>query len=559
MFAAPRGKRVFVSGKYSVMDRSSTATAVQASAERRPAPAQRGRVLAGLVVAMGLAAMDATIVATAVPSIVRDLGGFPLFAWIFSIYVLAQAVTIPVYGKLADLHGRKPVLLAGTLIFLAGSALSGLAWSMPALIAFRALQGIGAGAIQPVAMTVVGDLYTVEERGRIQGWLSSVWGISAVVGPALGGFFSEYASWRWIFYINIPIGAAALVMIARSLRENVAHRPHRIDYGGAALLAVGVGSFIFGLLQGGVQWPWLSTPSAGVFAVAAAALGAFVWQERRAAEPMLPPWVMARRVLVGANLSNVALGVLTIGLTTFLPTYAQGVLGVGAVVAGFILAAMTISWPLASTLSARLYLRIGFRDNALVEAVIALASTAIFVALPRDAPVWAPALGSLVMGAGLGLIATPLIVGIQSVVDWERRGVVTGASMFARLVGQALGAAVFGGVANAALAGWFHQAPARIARQLPASVNAASAVLGGGSHRIGSAAAAYVREGLYLAAHEVFVGLAVVAIGGIVALLLTPRHFARLRFDDEGNARPAGHMEMVNGAAAPAGVRAADA
>lgn len=498
-------------------------------------------MLTGLVLAMGLAAMDATIVATAIPSIVRDLGGFALFAWVFSIYVLAQAITIPVYGKLADLHGRKPVLLAGTLIFLAGSALSGLAWSMPALIAFRALQGIGAGAIQPVAMTVVGDLYTVEERGRIQGWLSSVWGVSAVVGPALGGFFAEYASWRWIFYINIPIGAAALFIIARSLHEDVAHRRHRIDYGGAALLAIGVGLFIFGLLQGGVAWPWLSAPGVGVFVVAVASLAAFGWQERHAAEPMLPPWVMTRRVLVGANLSNLALGVLSIGLTTFLPTYAQGVLGVGAVVAGFILAAMSISWPLASTVSARLYLRIGFRDNALIGAALALVSALVFVALPQAAPLWAPTLGSLIMGAGLGLIATPLIVGIQSVVDWDRRGVVTSASIFARLVGQALGAAVFGSVANAALAGWFRQAPVRIARQLPASVNAASAVLGGGSHRVGSAATAYVREGLYLATHEVFVGLALVAVVGIVVLLLTPRRFARLHFQDEDTALPVRH------------------
>lgn len=496
--------------------------------------AGRGRVLVGLMLTMGLAAMDTTIVATAIPSIVRDLGGFALFAWVFSIYVLAQAVTIPVYGKLADLHGRKPVLIAGTLIFLAGSVLSGLAWNMVALIVFRGVQGLGAGAIQPVVTTLAGDLYTVEERARVQGWLSSVWGISAVVGPALGGLFAEYASWRWIFYINVPLGAAALFMIVTYLHEDVTHRRHRIDYGGAALLALGTGLFIFGLLEGGVQWPWLAGQSVGVFVAAALALFAFTWQERRAAEPVLPPWVFGSRLLVGANLASLSLGLLSIGLTTFLPTYAQGVLGVGAVVAGFILAAMSITWPLASTLSGRLYLRIGFRDSALIGALFALLSGLIFVALPRSAPLWAPTAGSLVMGAGLGLLSTPLIVGLQSVVGWNRRGVVTGANMFTRQLGQAIGAAMFGSVANAVLASWFHHAPARIAGQLPASVNAASKVLGGGVHSLSPAAVSYIRQGLYLATHQVFVVLAIVACAGIAALLLTPRHFARLRFEDEG-------------------------
>jgi len=502
----------------------------------------RGHVLIGLMLTMGLAAMDATIVATAVPSIVRDLGDFALFAWIFSIYVLAQAITIPVYGKLADLHGRKPVLIAGTLIFLVGSVLCGLAWNMPALIVFRALQGIEAGAIVPIAMTVVGDLYTVEERGRIQGWLSSVWGISAVAGPALGGVLSEYGSWRWIFLLNVPVGAAALVMIATHLHEDIAHRTHRIDYLGVALLAVGAGLFIFGLLEGGVHWPWLSGVSVGIFVVAALALAAFVWQERRAPEPMLPPWVFARRVLVGANLSNAALGLLSIRLTTFLPTYAQGVLGVGAVAAGFILAAMSITWPLASTFSSRLYLPLGFRDSALIGAVLALVAALIFVALPEAAPLWAPTLGSLVMGAGLGLLSTPLIVGIQSVVAWDRRGVVTSASMFTRQVGQAVGAAVFGSVANGALSGWFQRAPTGIARQLPASVNATTAVLGGGTHRPSIGAVSYVRQGLYLATHEVFVGLAIVAVMGIAVLLIAPRHFAPLRFLEEGAPAVSGHV-----------------
>lgn len=509
-------------------------------------------MLFGLVLTMGLAAMDTTIVATAIPSIVRDLGGFSLFTWVFSIYVLAQAVTIPVYGKLADLHGRKPVLIVGTVIFLAGSVLSGLSWSMVTLILFRALQGLGAGAIQPVVTTVAGDLYTVEERARVQGWLSSVWGISAVIGPALGGLFAQYASWRWIFYINVPLGAAALFMIVTSLHENVTHRHHRIDYGGAGLLAASAGLFIFGLLEGGVQWAWRSVQSIAVFVAAAVALVAFVWQERRAAEPMLPPWVVRQRVLVGANLASAALGLLSIGLTTFLPTYAQGVLGVGPVVAGFILAVMSITWPLASSLSGRLYLRIGFRDTALVGAVCCLTAGLIFVSLPEFVPVWMPVIGSLVMGAGNGLLATSLIVGVQSVIGWNRRGVVTGANLFTRQLGQSIGAAAYGSVANAALAGWLHHAPAGIAGELPTSVNTASTVLGSGGRTLDPAAVAYVRQGLYLATHRVFTGLVIVAVACIVVLVLTPRHFARLRFADESEPASANQSAPEEAASAHA-------
>lgn len=218
-----------------------------------PAPdLQRRRwVLAALMMTMMLAAMDITIVSTAIPQIVSDLGGFALFSWVFSIYLLAQTVTIPVYGKLADTFGRKPVLVAGTLIFLAGSVASALAWNMVALIVFRGLQGLGAGSVMATVNTLAGDLYSPRERGRVQGWLSSVWGVAAIAGPALGGAFAEYASWRWVFLINLPIGAIALLLIVRFVHETPPRRQHRIDYAGASLLLLAGGALIFALLQGG--------------------------------------------------------------------------------------------------------------------------------------------------------------------------------------------------------------------------------------------------------------------------------------------------------------------
>src|SRR5881275_138128 len=201
------------------------------------------------MLSMGLAALDATIVATAIPQIVESLGGFSLFPWVFSIYLLTQAVSVPIYGRLSDLFGRKPVLFFGIAMFLVGSVLCGAAWSMLTLIIFRGVQGIGAGAIIPMTTTIVGDIYTLEERGKIQGYISSVWGMASVVGPALGGLFAQYATWRLIFYLNLPVGAAAVVMLHRHLRENVVRRAHRIDYAGATVLTVGMALLILALLE----------------------------------------------------------------------------------------------------------------------------------------------------------------------------------------------------------------------------------------------------------------------------------------------------------------------
>src|SRR5579875_2306288 len=235
------------------------------------------------MLATSLVAIDSTIIATAVPSVVADLGGFAQFPWLFSVYLLAQAVAVPVYGKLADVLGRKPIMLLGIGLFLAGSALAAAAWSMPALIAFRALQGLGAGAIQPMSLTIAGDIYTLAERGRVQGYLASVWGASAVAGPALGGVFSEYLTWRWIFIVNIPLCVIAALALIRNLREAVARRPHRIDYAGSALLAAGCGLVILGLLEGGQAWPWSSPPGIGVPAAGVALLALFILAQRRAA------------------------------------------------------------------------------------------------------------------------------------------------------------------------------------------------------------------------------------------------------------------------------------
>src|SRR5688572_20870501 len=290
---------------------------------------ERGPILISLMLCVTLVAIDSTVIATAVPSVVEDLGGFTQFPWLFSIYLLAQAVSVPIYSKLADLYGRKPMMLLGVGMFLLGSILCGVAWSMPALIVFRALQGLGAGAIQPMSLTIAGDIYSMAERGRVQGYMASVWGMSAVVGPTLGGVFSEYLTWRWIFFINIPLCLLAGWMLIRNLHEDVERKKHQLDYLGATLLTIGSTLLILGLLQGGEGWPWLSLAGVGIPMAGAVLIFLFVLVERRAAEPVLPLWVFRRRLLLTAGLVSIGGGAVVIRLTPYVPTVVQGCLGSG--------------------------------------------------------------------------------------------------------------------------------------------------------------------------------------------------------------------------------------
>src|SRR4051812_38500657 len=398
-----------------------------------------------------LVAIDATVIATAVPSVVSELGGFRSFPWLFSIYLLAQAVTVPVYGKLADVFGRKPVMLVGIGLFLVGSVLCGAAWSMGALIAFRAVQGLGAGAIQPMAMTMVGDLYSLEERAKVQGYVASVWAVSSVVGPTLGGVFSEYASWRWIFFVNIPLCLIAAAMIGLRFHERVKRRRARIDYAGAGVLTLALSLLILGLLEGGQAWAWGSPQGIAVLVSGVVLLAVFALVERRAPDPVVPLRLLRHRLLVATNLVAACVGAILLGLTSYVPTFVQDVLGTGPLVAGFALAALTFGWPLSASQAGRVYLRIGIRSTALIGAAVVAAGAALLLLLDESASVLEVGGTAFVLGLGMGFTAAPTLIAAQSAVGWQQRGVVTGSNMFFRSAGSAVGVAVFGAIVNATL------------------------------------------------------------------------------------------------------------
>lgn len=481
-------------------------------------------VLAALMLFMMLAAMDVTIVSTAVPQIVGDLGDFSLFTWVFSIYLLAQTVTIPIYGKLADVYGRKPILMVGSVVFLVSSAAAAAAWNMPSLIVFRGIQGLGAGAMVATITTLAGDLYSLRERAKIQGFLSSVWGIAAIAGPLLGGTFTEFISWRWIFLVNVPIGIVAIGLLAFFLHEHSEPKQHQVDYLGSAAILAAVSTLILALLEGGQAWPWVSPHSLAIFSLAFVFIVFAVWTQRRAAEPIMPGWLWRRPSLAGANISMIGMGFMVMGPVAYLPTFAQSVYGVNAITAGLVLAAMSLSWPTASALSGRLYLRIGFRNTALIGSSLACTAALLFLLLPYQAPLWRVAAIQVLIGAGFGLMSTSTLVGAQSSVDWGRRGVVTGANMFARFLGQSLGVAVFGAIFNASLKTAIQNPPVHLTTTMPAKLDSVLSVLN--TAEVSLPVKDYLRQAVYNATHDLYTGLLIVAVFTLATIWASPRHFS---------------------------------
>jgi EmrB/QacA subfamily drug resistance transporter len=402
-------------------------------------------VLAAVMAAMFMIAIEATIVSTAMPRIVGQLGGLQLYSWVFSAFLLTQTATTVVFGKLSDLLGRKKVILWGIALFLLGSILCGFAWSMPSMILFRLVQGVGAGAIQPIGMTIVGDLYSAHERGKIQGYLASVWAISAVVGPLVGGLIIQHFSWSWIFWMNLPIGVLAAIGFSAFLHENIVRQDRKIDHLSAGVFTIAIAAVMADLTAVSTA---SGTEIAFISALAAVSIALFVWQERRSPEPMISLKLWGRRPIAAANGASLLAGMVMIGLTTFLPVYVQGVMQKSALAAGFALSVMVLGWPIGATLAARLYSRFGVRPVLLAGALFVPVGTLVFVALQPDySPVFA-GVGSWIVGFGMGLLSSASLVLIQEIVGWSERGSATASFIFARSLGSTFGATIFGAVLN---------------------------------------------------------------------------------------------------------------
>ena len=418
---------------------------MSASGVAARATTHRMLVFAAVMATTFMVAIEINIVATAMPSIVPQLGGFDLYSWVFAAFLLPQAVTIPIYGKFADLYGRRRILVAGIIVFLIASLLCGLATSMPELIAFRVLQGVGGGAILPVAHTVVGDIFTPEERARMQSYIATVWATSAIVGPALGAIIVANLDWRWVFWINLPLGLVALVMLRAFYRETIERRRHRIDYLGAGLLMLSSGTLMLALIQAATYSTNVLVGLATIAAICVAAL----WRvERRAAEPILPPSLWQIPVVTTATVGTIVVGALAMGVVTYLPVHIQGVLGHTADVVAIGLAAMAISWSFCAGLGGRLSIRTTYRLVIMSGSVVLIAGAAFLVFVSSSTNVSVIIAGSVIIGMGLGFTSSTYVVAVQTNVNWQIRGSATSTIHFARMFGQALGAAFFGMVIN---------------------------------------------------------------------------------------------------------------
>ena len=411
-----------------------------------PAPqitgARRTAITAALLVGTFMASIEVTVVATAMPSIVEQLGGLALYPWVYSAYLLAQTVSIPLYGRLADLVGRRVMYVTGVAVFLVGSVLCGLAPSMELLVAARALQGLGAGAVLPLTMTIFGDLYDVTLRTKLQGLFSVVWGFSSVAGPLAGGTIVLHWTWPWVFWVNLPFGLASMIAVGLLLREKGFRREHRLDLMGAALLSAATMSLLVALLPqaqrplGSPWWIWL--------VLAAAAGTAFVAQERRHPEPLVPLRLFRDRVHVAANGTGVLLGVVLFGVVAYVPLYVQAVRGGSPITAGLVLIPLSLSWTVASVVCGRLVERVGFQVLVRLGcALVAIGGVGGLLGIGFDRP-WIAIVGEMLFGFGMGATISSFTVSVQERVSLQQRGIATALAQFSRTMGGAVGVAALG-------------------------------------------------------------------------------------------------------------------
>jgi EmrB/QacA subfamily drug resistance transporter len=402
-------------------------------------------VFAALMLGMFLAALDQTIVSTALPTIVGDLGGLNHLSWVVTSYLLASTVSTPLYGKLGDILGRKPVFLAAILIFLAGSMLAGLSQSMVELIGFRALQGVGAGGLMVGAQAIIADIVPPRDRGRYMGLIGSVFAVASVAGPLLGGFLVDNLSWRWVFYVNMPVGALAVLIVSTRLHLATPHTRHRIDYLGTGVLAGGVGALILLTTWGGTQYAWGSSTIVGLGIAGAILVAVFSWWETRATEPILPLHLFRSRIFTVANAMGFTIGMAMFGAIIFIPLFLQIVYGVSPTSSGLRTIPLMVGLLTASILSGRAISRLGrYKAFPIAGTAVLVLGMYLLSLLAVDTPSWVASAYMVVVGVGLGLVMQVLVLVVQNDARPQEIGVATSTATFFRSVGGAFGVAIFG-------------------------------------------------------------------------------------------------------------------
>ena len=410
-------------------------------------------MLAGLF----LAALEATAVATAMPTAVADLGGMSRYSWAFSAYLLTSTTLLPLAGRLADLYGRRTIYVGSMGVFLVGSALCGLAQNFDQLILFRAIQGMGAAGVMPVSNTIIADIYTLEERARVQGLFSAVWALASLIGPAVGGIVTDLFSWRYIFYFTIPFGLLSAIMLTSFLREPEVRRKHNLDIAGTALLTGAIALLLVAILEGSVVWGWSSPWTITLMIASVIMAAAFIRHESMVDEPILPLDLFRNRIIVVSSLGSIVIGTLLFTLTAYVPMFVQGVLGGTASQAGAPLIAMSIGWPIASTTAGHFMIRIGYRPLIIVGGTLSLAGGLLLVLASHGTSMPLLLAAMTIFGMGMGFAGTPYLVAVQNAVPWNRRGVTTSVSQFSRTIGGAIAVAAFGVLLNARLQAHLNQ------------------------------------------------------------------------------------------------------
>lgn len=416
-------------------------------------PRRRRTVTVALILVTALASFESTVVSTAMPTIIGDLGGLPLYSWVFSIYLLTSTVMMPIYGRLADIYGRRRILLIAISVFLAGAIACGFAHSMPQLIAARALQGLGAAGLIPVALTVSGDLYSLKERAKIQGLFSGVWGVASLIGPLIGAWMTMTLGWRSIFTINIPLGILAFVLVATKMIESRARLPDPLDVAGGASLAVGVTALLFAVLHGAGSGAMGLPARLALLAAAAVSLTLFVRLQLEREHPLIPPSLFRQMRTAAPYLGGVLMGTTIYGVDTFVPLFVQGARGGTAGAAGAVVTPLVFLWAVSAAIGAKLVVRFGFRKTARWGAVLILTGLVALVAaawMNASVP-WISAACAIV-GAGLGPSSISQVLAIQNVVSERQRGVATSLVPFFRTVGGSIGVGALGGLLAAGLA-----------------------------------------------------------------------------------------------------------